>query len=93
MIVRKKSIKCEAWHWDYPGDSFDGMPIPPVPSDQLRVRRDPKQWFRKRYQVRAHGSWPWLSPRDWVIVDQSGEFYPCKPDIFEQTYERVKEEE
>lgn len=24
---------------------------------------------------------------DWVIKGVSGEFYPCKPDIFEMTYE------
>lgn len=27
------------------------------------------------------------SPGDYVIRGVSGEFYPCKPDIFEQTYE------
>lgn len=29
------------------------------------------------------------SPFDWIIRGVSGEFYPCKPDIFEKTYERV----
>ena len=24
---------------------------------------------------------------DWIIRGVAGEFYPCKPDIFEQTYE------
>ncbi len=24
---------------------------------------------------------------DWIIRGVKGEFYPCKPDIFEQTYE------
>jgi len=24
---------------------------------------------------------------DWIIKGVKGEFYPCKPDIFEQTYE------
>ncbi len=28
---------------------------------------------------------------DWVIKGIKGEFYPCKPDIFEQTYEKVIE--
>ena len=27
---------------------------------------------------------------DWVIQGVKGEFYPCKPDIFEATYESVK---
>ena len=28
---------------------------------------------------------------DWVIRGINGEFYPCKSDIFEKTYERVEE--
>ena len=28
---------------------------------------------------------------DYIIKGVQGEFYPCKPDIFEQTYERVEE--
>lgn len=27
------------------------------------------------------------SPRDWIIRGVSGEYYPCKPDIFAATYE------
>ncbi len=27
---------------------------------------------------------------DWIIRGVEGEFYPCKPDIFEKTYERVE---
>lgn len=27
---------------------------------------------------------------DWIIKGVKGEFYPCKPDIFEQTYEAVE---
>ena len=30
---------------------------------------------------------------DWVIKGVHGEFYPCKPDIFEKTYERVLDDE
>lgn len=29
------------------------------------------------------------SEGDWIIKGIKGEFYPCKPDIFEATYERV----
>ena len=28
---------------------------------------------------------------DWIIKGVRGEFYPCKPDIFEATYEPVEE--
>lgn len=27
---------------------------------------------------------------DWIIKGVNGELYPCKPDIFEKTYEEVK---
>lgn len=29
---------------------------------------------------------------DWIIKGVAGEFYPCKQDIFEKTYEPVKDE-
>ena len=30
-------------------------------------------------------------PGDWIITGVKGEMYPCKPDIFEKTYEKVEE--
>lgn len=42
------------------------------------------------------GEWGWVktlegghlvSPGDWIITGVRGEHYPCKPDIFEATYE------
>lgn len=29
------------------------------------------------------------SPGDWIITGVNGEQYPCKPDIFEKTYQKV----
>lgn len=29
------------------------------------------------------------NPGDWIIKGVKGEFYPCKPEIFEATYEPV----
>ncbi len=31
------------------------------------------------------------SPGDWIITGVNGEQYPCKPDIFEKTYEPVND--
>jgi hypothetical protein len=48
-------------------------------------------------QMSAHG---WIDnsvggytvcPGDWIITDVSGEYYPCKPDIFAMRYERVED--
>lgn len=32
-----------------------------------------------------------VSEGDYIIKGVKGEFYPCKPDVFEMTYEEVKE--
>jgi hypothetical protein len=32
-----------------------------------------------------------VCPGDWIITGVKGERYPCKPDIFAATYERVEE--
>ena len=34
-----------------------------------------------------------VCPGDWIITGVAGEFYPCKSDIFEATYERVDDDE
>lgn len=33
-----------------------------------------------------------VSKGDYVIKGIKGEFYPCKPDIFKETYEEVKDD-
>lgn len=35
----------------------------------------------------------YASVGDYIIKGVKGEFYPCKPDIFEQTYEEVADHE
>ena len=30
------------------------------------------------------------NPGDWIIKGVKGEFYPCKPDVFDMTYEVVE---
>ncbi len=32
-----------------------------------------------------------VCPGDWIITGVKGEHYPCKPDVFEATYEPVEE--
>ena len=33
-----------------------------------------------------------ISENDFIIKGVNGEFYPCKPDIFEKTYERIEQD-
>ena len=32
----------------------------------------------------------YIRPDDWILTGVFGERYPCRPDIFEATYEEVK---
>lgn len=54
-----------------------------VKSDGLVIRtlEDGNQWQAKHV----------ASLGDWIIRGVAGEFYPCKPDIFEATYEMVED--
>lgn len=53
-------------------------------------------WFQAEGDIKSLGIRTlegklYASPGDWIIKGVKGEFYPCKPDIFEATYEEVKE--
>lgn len=81
---RKKPVVIDAWQWI---EITPAYPMPPVPHTHLREQRP---WFRKSYwEVCTLEGWLKISSGDWMICGIQGEWYPCKPDIFEQTYEPV----
>lgn len=45
-------------------------------------------WDRMGYVITPEGGCV-ISPGDWIIKGVKGEFYPCKPDIFEATHEPI----
>jgi len=61
------------------------------------------QWFKKGDHpkvicknsngcvIKTLEGYMWVTPGDWIITGVKGEHYPCKPDIFEATYEAVAE--
>lgn len=49
---------------------------------QMHVERD-----RKVFKIFTLEGVMEASPGDWIIRGVKGEHYPCKPDIFEATYE------
>ena len=57
--------------------------IPLAFTDELSVR-DKLEIHTEEGVMRA-------SVGDYIIKGVKGEFYPCKPDIFEETYEEVEE--
>jgi len=86
MKYRKKPIVIEAMQLPKLGDS---------PSDELIdfLHDMSRSWSSERdgtISIHTLEGDMTAQPLDWIIKGVQGEFYPCKPDIFEQTYEEVK---
>lgn len=56
------------------------------PSPESGVSIDPRDG---RMMIATLEGVHWVNLGDFVIRGVAGEFYPCKPDIFEATYEAV----
>jgi len=102
---RKKPVEIEARHfaWDAtPAESmdiyqwvesntlgsFEPMDViegrKPWPASGITI--DPRDG---RMVIATLEGGHWVNLGDWVIRGVQGEFYPCKPDIFDTTYELV----
>ena len=79
MKFRKKPVVIEATQWfkhgDHPMVKFDPAPY---------VRRDHHGWIETLEGGHV------VTPGDWIITGVKGEHYPCKPDIFEATYQSAE---
>ena len=78
MKFRKKPVVIEAVHWEGNNLSeiqqfYKSENI--LVGDQIRI-------------VTLEGTMV-ADKGDWIVKGVKGEFYPCKPDIFEATYEQV----
>jgi len=48
------------------------------------------QWLDKMLYIPTLEGNMIVSKNDYIIKGVNGEFYPCKPDIFKKTYEKVE---
>lgn len=83
---RKKPVEVEAMRFDPDGDLRDLL-------DWLRVHGADAHYAPSSRAIRIEtleGSMR-TNPGDYIIRGVKDEFYPCKPDIFEATYEAVGE--
>lgn len=96
MKFRKKPVVIEATQWFKNGDhpsvemcwfDSDGR-VRWAPGDSAAITI---YGCTKRPAIRTLEGWHEVTPGDWIITGIKGEHYPCKPDIFEATYEEVKE--
>lgn len=83
MIVRKKPVTVEAHQWTGMniGDTWVFMGCP---AGGLTVIPDYKDLC---LQIPTLEGVMLAKPGDWIIKGVEGELYPCKPGIFDQTYE------
>lgn len=85
---RKKPVVIEAMQ--FPGTENKDAAIA---FDDWMMPLDPKKTARYKdgdmLIITAQGQRVRARPGDWIIRGMNGEFYPCKPDIFEATYEAV----
>lgn len=85
MKFRKKPVVIDATQWDSESPEcvdqstgeikLDGVEYHPIESKPV---------------VRTLEGIMFVTQGDWIITGVKGEHYPCKPDIFEATYERVE---
>lgn len=84
---RKKPVVVEAVQWFKHGDH---QMVAPYVRTEMRdgyeevVRDESKGWIKTLEGGHV------VSPGDWIIQGVAGEFYPCKPTIFEATYDAVE---
>lgn len=78
----KKPVTIEASQWFKHGDHPE---VTVIPADHPIDRNciDPISFGWVPTLESGHV----VSPGDWIIKGVKGEFYPCKPDIFEMTYD------
>lgn len=94
-LFRKKPITVEAIQWT--GDNLFEVTIFtdvfPPDKDSMFAGRLWEQYEdrvkRKGLKIRTLEGVMLANIGDWIIKGIKGECYPCKPDIFESTYEKV----
>lgn len=87
MKYRKKPVVIDAIQFDGSVESADKLEIWSGGKVEMYADGVPLKPFLK---IKTLEGIMTAMPGDYIIKGIEGEFYPCKPGIFEQTYERVK---
>lgn len=81
---RKKPIVIEAIQWT--GRFIDVW----TELEKWGVPTSPGEMATNTFFINTLGGKMKVIEGDWIIKGVNGEFYPCKPDIFEKTYELIQ---
>lgn len=83
MRYRKLPVEVEAVQY-WPGKTCQGVAAFMGIAHDEDDCYDDAEWFIDTLEGTMTAK-----PGDWIIRGVAGEFYPCKPNIFEATYEAV----
>lgn len=96
MKYRKKPVEIEAWHFTKE-NLKKGVPrwvdhLPVNKNGYEELNHDISLWSQYggekiSGEIKTLEGDMTISENDYIIKGVHGEFYPCKPDIFEETYE------
>jgi len=86
---RKKPVIVDAFRWTGDRDQIEDPEwiVEAIKSGKVRFSEDGESLL-----VDTHEGILMANQGDYIIRGIQGEIYPCKPDIFEATYEQVEEE-
>lgn len=80
---KKKPIVIEAMQWTKDISQTDVLKF----TNHLVRLDDVKEEFY--VYDRLHDTWVEFYYNDYILKGVQGEFYPCRPDVFDETYEPV----
>lgn len=91
MKYRKRPVVIEAYQWSV---NHDGHDWPQWLQDAYHKASEDEGAFFVRgsllFGIRTLEGVHDVRDGDWIIQGVAGELYPCKPDIFAQTYEAAE---
>lgn len=92
-LYRKKPVVIEALHWDGRASAATVVIDWMLANGGTARYRDDRSPGGLNLSIDTIEGTMAASPGDWIIKGVKGEFYPCRADIFEATYERVSSHE
>lgn len=89
MKYRKKPIVIEATQWFKNEVLIEGKIVRHWRADKGKNCKHCSKIMHDHGWIDTLEGGHIVCPGDWIITGVQGELYPCKPDIFEATYEKA----
>lgn len=91
MKFRKKPIVIDAIKWEPKNTPESALVDLHTYNKEFQYIYSPFFINKKELYIKTLEGDMHVSNGDWIIKGVHGELYPCKPDIFEKTYEKVED--